>query len=119
MNSMAWVSKLFRRKKGQEEKTSLTGEKISNWEFMQELSPEKEEELINKLVIKIRKSAFREFAPLYLQMLEPFSTISSEFALLVTPYIDVITGINSGEYALLLHKNVNVRKILEKIQKDE
>ncbi len=116
---MSWFSKLFRRKKDKEETNSLTSEKVSNWEFMQELSPEKEEELIDKIVKKIKKSSFKEFAPLYLHMLEPFSTVSSEFALLFTPFIDVMIGINSGEYALLLQKNENIRKILEKLEKDE
>ncbi len=115
---LSWFSKVFRRKKNEEE-NSQEGEKDSNWEFMRELSPEREEELINNLVAKIKKSAFREYAPLYFHMLEPFSTISSSFAMLITPYIDTVTNFNSGDYALLLQKKENVKKILEKLENEE
>ena len=81
-----------------------------------ELTPEQEEELIEKLAQFILKYKMETPAILFLETMKPVSVVSSTFAMMyVAPFLDIY-GVNVNQYALLFQKRENVERLLQRIE---
>ena len=79
-----------------------------------ELTPEREEEIINKIIGAVQKSGMALPVSFFLAGLEPVSTILGHMAIPAAPFMEMI-GIQGYEYtAFLLNKN-NINRINERL----
>lgn len=113
VNQMSWFSKKFKGKKEDDKVSQASG--TSRWGLPTELSPEQEEQLLNRLVSRIKKSGLESVVAFYLEIYYPVTNWGSELALAFTPYVDAF-GVNLSDYALLFRKKENVKKILERLR---
>lgn len=81
-----------------------------------ELTPEKEDEMIENIAKNISQRKLKLPALLFLEPYEPISTIVGEtFLVWISPFLELV-GIAGYEYSLFLRKKENIRKIREKIE---
>jgi len=81
-----------------------------------ELTPQQEEELIEKLAQFILKHKMETPALLFLESLKPLSFVGSTFAMMyVAPFLDIY-GVNFNQYAMLFQKRENVERLLQRIE---
>lgn len=81
-----------------------------------ELTPQQEEELIEKLAQFIVEHKMETPAILFLETLKPLSFVGSTFAMVyVTPFLDIY-GLNINRYAMLFQKRENVERLLQRIE---
>ena len=81
-----------------------------------ELSPEREEALIDKVAIEITKRELEVPAILFFSGLRPISGLAANIGILpVAPLLENL-GLNPYEYVTFLQKRDNVRRILDKIE---
>jgi len=90
--------------------------KISGWMSTQDLSPEREEELLDNLANEIVRRKLDEDAILeILKGMKRFSYQISYLGLITVPFLDLF-GINAYEYAILFEKPENVERLVKKIE---
>lgn len=76
-----------------------------------ELSAEREEEMINYIVTKIRDKKMESPAILFLSQIKPVSSVGSQLVLLpIAPFLDLI-GINIYDYIGFFMNRKNVEKL--------
>ena len=81
-----------------------------------DLDPEKEDELVEKLVQAISKSNLELPAILWGTGYVPMSTILSQTALLpLAPFLEML-GIRGYEYTAFFSKKRNVQRLLERLE---
>ncbi len=84
-----------------------------------ELSPEREDELIEKITLLIVNNKLEMPATLLLYGLEPGSTMLSQMVILpLTPYLDMI-GVQGFELVTLFENKNNIRRIRNRIKELE
>jgi len=84
--------------------------------FPLELSPEKEDAMIENIAKTITQNKMSLPALLFIEPFEPISTIIAETLLVwIFPFLELM-GIEGYEYSLLLRKKCNIRKIKERIE---
>jgi hypothetical protein len=82
-----------------------------------ELTPEREEELIDKIAIEITKRELEVPAILFFSGLRPVSGLAANIGILpVAPYLETLGLSNPYEYVSLFKNRDNVRRILDKIE---
>lgn len=84
--------------------------------MFQELTAEKEEELINKLARKIVDLGLETPAIFFLEWHKPIATISAQTVLFpAAPFLEAF-GVAGYDWAQLFMKKENVEKLLKKIE---
>ena len=81
-----------------------------------ELSPEREQEIIDEIVLKIKNMKMETPAIMMLNMIEPVSPfISQVYGFSVAPFMELL-GIKGYDYTMLFTKKKNVSEIIKKIE---
>lgn len=81
-----------------------------------ELSPEREQEIIDEIVLKIKNMKMETPAIMMLNMIEPVSPfISQVYGFSVAPFMELL-GIKGYDYTMLFTKKKNVSDIIKKIE---
>lgn len=81
-----------------------------------ELTPQQEEELIEKLAQFIVKRKMETPAILFLETLKPLSFVGSTLTMIyVAPFLDIY-GMNINQYTMLFQKRENVERLLQRIE---
>ena len=81
-----------------------------------ELTPQQEEELIEKLAQFIVKHKMETPAILFLETLKPLSFVGSTFTMIYfAPFLDIY-GLNINQFAMLFQKRENVERLLQRIE---
>jgi len=84
------------------------------------LSPEEEEELINKVAKKIADSGMEMAAKIFFESIKPISILGGQFArLFAYPYLSIFgeTGVMGHKLIEVFEKRENIEKLLEKLDK--
>ncbi len=86
----------------------------SPWKFNLELSPEQEEELIDKLAERIHKHSLGLMFLVTIESLGPLTRIGAELgSTLFGPYLDFL---GMEEIVVLLRKSENIDRLIEKVE---
>lgn len=92
---------------------------FSKWQSPLELSPEREEEISNKIINLVSKYGLEDPAILICGGLAPSSTIWAQTTLLpIAPLLELM-GLKGYEYTAFLNNKKNVQRILDKLEKLE
>jgi hypothetical protein len=82
-----------------------------------EISPEREEEIINRVVETVRKSGMVLPASFFLYGFEPMSTIFSHmFMMPAVPFLELL-GLKGYELTAFLMKKENIKRLNERLAK--
>lgn len=83
-----------------------------------DLDPEEEERLLDKLAEEIRKRKLNAPATLFFEMHKPLANIGGHFAMATSPFLVPILGYqNVNDYSRLLSKRDNVEKLIQRLEK--
>jgi len=105
---MGWFSNFFKKKEGK--KDSSIGPQ-------EDLSYEKEEEMLNSLAENIKIYKMQMPARFFLETYRPVSTIMSDLFLLSGfPLMLEVFNIHSYEWTALFRKKENIERLLQKIE---
>lgn len=82
----------------------------------QELSPEREQEIIDEIVLKIKNLKLETPALMMLNIIKPVSPfISQVYGFSVAPFMELL-GIKGYDYTMFFTKKKNVNEIIMKIE---
>ena len=81
-----------------------------------ELTPEEEEELLNKLANRVSRLGFEVPAILFLEMLKPISVLASQTTLYYAAPMLELFGVEGYKYSKLFSKRDAVEKLIQKIE---
>jgi hypothetical protein len=81
-----------------------------------EISPEREDEIIEKVVESVSKYGFVLPSLIVSHMLYPVSTLLVHTAILPAVPIIEFLGLNAYEYAAFLNKKENVKRIMDRLE---
>ena len=81
-----------------------------------EISPERENEIIEKIIRAVKKHGFVLPSLIVSQMLYPVSSILVHTTLLPAAPIIEFLGLNVSEYAAFLNKRENVKRITDRLE---
>jgi len=121
MGRLENLSKLLRRGiESPDDETIYKDDNESKFRLgVQELSPEREEKMIDQLVMHIRKMKMETPAMLMLRIFRPVSTLISQvYGFYAAPFMEIF-GIRGYDYALLLSKKKNVKELMKKIEEKD
>ena len=83
------------------------------------LTPEKEEEMINRVVSGVRKMGMETPAVVFFEMVKPVSYIGSQLGYYFAAPFAVAIGLLGFDWANLLSKRENIERILKKLEEEE
>lgn len=82
----------------------------------QELSSEREQEIVDEIVLKIKNMKMETPAIMMLKMIEPVSPfISQIYGFSVAPFMELL-GIKGYDYTMFFTKKKNINEIIKKIE---
>ena len=113
------LSKLLKRGIESPDDEAIEDESKLGFLISQELTPEREEEMIDQLAMHIKRMKMETLAILMLNMFKPVSTVVGQvYGFYLAPFMEIF-GIRGYDYAFLLRRKKNVKKLLVKIEEKD
>jgi len=93
---------------------TLDDDSLKGWNYWEDLPPEKEEELLEKMATFIVNHGLEIFAELVFGTVEPVGRMGAHLGLtLFGPYFEVF---NAATYTAVFRKRGNIKRLLERIR---
>ncbi|MEA2552141.1 MAG: hypothetical protein QOJ65_317 [Fimbriimonadaceae bacterium] len=84
-----------------------------------ELTPEEEDALLDKLAGEVKKRKLQTPAAMFLELHKPLANVGGHFALATSPFLVPFLGYkNVDDYSRLLSKRENVEKLIQRLESD-
>ena len=84
-----------------------------------EINPEKEQEMLDNIVARIKRMNMETIAILMLETFKPANRLVSQlYGFYAAPFLEFF-GIQGYDYAVLLNKKKNITNLINKIKEDE
>jgi len=95
----------------------LSDTKKNKWEYWQDLPPDKEDELIEKIALSIDKNNLEFLSLMVLEVFGPISNIFAELSLgIFGPFLEIF-GLDT--LVAFFRKKGNFERLMDKINKNE